>query len=120
MLGFIKLGESLLEIIGNIIVGPFKQSKDMELVMIMIVFPIICNGCQFWIIDNFLKLSTVETKEITDISLEDIDKHDTHRFSNISGQANTNKEHEINITSDNVVDFDSNNIKKGDKLINDV
>ncbi len=112
MLGFMELTEPIMEYIGNIIVGPFKQNKNVELVMIMIVFPMICNACQFWIIDNILKFSP-DNRELIEIPLDDLDKHDSRKFSNIIAH----KDENLNDTSDNIEDMD-NNVKNKDKLIN--
>ncbi len=106
------LTESFLETVGNIIVGPFKKNKDIELIMIMIVFPMICNACQFWIVDNILKLSAENSQEIIEIPLDDIDKNDPRKFSNIYDQPSNKEENLHDITSDDIVDIDDQSKNK--------
>jgi hypothetical protein len=62
----IKLLSTWLEQIGNFILSPFKSNDKVELVIVMVLCPLIINAVQFWIIDNFLKLSDDKTKELVD------------------------------------------------------
>jgi hypothetical protein len=91
MLAFIKITEPILETLGNFIVGPFKVNPDIELVMIMIVFPIVLNAAQFWMIDNILKLPDQKTQEIIEIPLEEIDKPEADKLSNHYGSPDADK-----------------------------
>jgi hypothetical protein len=50
ILAFIKITESLLEDFGNIILKPFKPNPDIELVMVMIIFPLILNAAQVFLL----------------------------------------------------------------------
>ena len=101
MLTFIKIFEPILEAIGNFIVGPFKVNPDIELVMIMIVFPIVLNAAQFWMVDNILKLPDKKTKEIIEVpeEIEMEDKPETDKLSNHYGDHKDNME--LHLTCDN-------------------
>jgi hypothetical protein len=64
--------------------GPFKFDEKFELVMVMVVFPLVVNAIQFWVIDNFLKLPDDKTKEIVDKLPESkpVEKNDAESDSN--------------------------------------
>ena len=45
---WIKIGDFVLKI--------FSKNKDIKLIMVMVIFPLLFNAFQFWIFDNLLKL----------------------------------------------------------------
>jgi hypothetical protein len=102
MLLVIEIMEPILEAFGNFVVGPFKVDPAVELVMIMIVFPLVLNAAQFWIVDNILKLPDQKTKEIIELP-EDLDKPEMDRLSNHFGDKENG---DIEITSEGVNECD--------------
>ena len=63
MLAFQKLFSSVFEYIGNGLLSPFSNEK-IELIMVMIIIPFICNILQFWVIDNILKFNPSNREEM--------------------------------------------------------
>jgi len=70
LLGFSTLMSKYLESMGNFILKPFKGDEKLELVVVMVMFPLIFNTIQFWVLDNVLKLPEDETKEVIEASPE--------------------------------------------------
>lgn len=46
MVGFVKIFAYYLEIIGNFIMKPFLSDEKLELIMVMVVFPVLFNAIQ--------------------------------------------------------------------------
>ncbi|MCQ2821752.1 MAG: STIMATE family protein [archaeon] len=57
MFGLNKLCKVPFEAVGNLVLKPFTFDDRVELVMVMIVFPVIFNIIQFWVFDEILKFS---------------------------------------------------------------
>jgi hypothetical protein len=52
-----------LEKFGNTILSPFKSNGKVKLIIVMVLFPVILNAFNFWIIDNILKFKPEKEKE---------------------------------------------------------
>lgn len=57
MFGLNHLCKTYFEAIGNFILKPFVFNHQVELLMVMIVFPLIFNAIQFWVFDEILKFN---------------------------------------------------------------
>ena len=57
MFGLNHLCKTYFEAIGNFILKPFVFNHKVELLMVMIVFPLIFNAIQFWVFDEILKFN---------------------------------------------------------------
>lgn len=75
LLIFQKLTHPFLLAIGNFVLKPFQKNVKLELIIVMVLFPLVFNSIQvwlydiifqFWVLDNILKLKpeTVKEKEI--------------------------------------------------------
>jgi hypothetical protein len=51
-----------LEKFGNTLLSPFSNGK-VKLIIVMVVFPVILNALNFWIIDNILKFKPEQDEE---------------------------------------------------------
>lgn len=51
----IYLSQNFLSPVADVLLLPFRISAELELLFVMILFPIILNSIQFWVQDNFLK-----------------------------------------------------------------
>jgi cytoskeletal protein RodZ len=52
-----------LEKFGNTLLSPFKNNGKLKLIVVMIIFPVILNALNFWIIDNILKFKPEDGAE---------------------------------------------------------
>lgn len=57
MFGLNHLCKNYFEAVGNFILKPFVFNHKVELLMVMIVFPLIFNAIQFWVFDEILKFN---------------------------------------------------------------
>jgi hypothetical protein len=55
LLGFQKATTLYLEKFGNTLLSPFSSNGKLKLIVVMVIFPVILNALNFWIIDNILK-----------------------------------------------------------------
>lgn len=58
MAGFFYLMQSQLSDFGRLMLSPLCFNPHLELFVVMVLTPLILNACQFWMQDNFLKLSS--------------------------------------------------------------
>ena len=63
LLGFQKLTKTFLEVAGKELLNPVTNGK-LELILVMIIVPFICNAVQFWVIDNILKFNPSNKEEM--------------------------------------------------------
>jgi hypothetical protein len=52
-----------LEKFGNTMLSPFKSNGKLKLIVVMVIFPVILNALNFWIIDNILKFKPEKDSE---------------------------------------------------------
>lgn len=57
MYGLNHLCKKYFEAVGNFILKPFVFDHKLELIMVMIIFPLIFNAIQFWVFDEILKFN---------------------------------------------------------------
>ena len=57
MYGLNHFCKKYFEAVGNFILKPFVFDHKLELIMVMIVFPLIFNAIQFWVFDEILKFN---------------------------------------------------------------
>ena len=57
MFGLNHLCKDYFEAVGNFILKPFVFNHKVELLMVMIVFPLLFNAIQFWVFDEILKFN---------------------------------------------------------------
>ena len=57
MYGLNHLCKNYFEAVGNFILKPFVFNHKVELLMVMIVFPLLFNAIQFWVFDEILKFN---------------------------------------------------------------
>ncbi|MCQ2816479.1 MAG: STIMATE family protein [archaeon] len=57
MFGLNRLCKVPFEAVGNFLLKPFTFNDKLELIMVMIVFPVIFNIIQFWVFDEILKFN---------------------------------------------------------------
>ena len=46
----------IFEYTAEIVLGTLKLCPDLKLVLIIIIFPVLLNSIQFWVVDNILKV----------------------------------------------------------------
>ena len=73
MFGLNRLCKVPFEAFGNFVLTPFKFNDKLELIMVMIVFPVIFNVIQFWVFDNILKFNPEggQSKDLLINAMED-------------------------------------------------
>ena len=94
LLAFVKIAKKFWENFGNFILTPFTNG-NIKLVIVMIIFPVILNGLYFWVSDNILKF--------------DVDEDDKE-MNNFYINNNENKTDINNVTIDNGINDNNNNI----------
>jgi hypothetical protein len=61
-----------LAFFGDLLLAPFAISAELELVMVMIIIPVICNSLVFWVTDSYLKFTVIK-KTVIDGAYEDME-----------------------------------------------
>ena len=61
-----------LAFFGDLLLAPFAISAELELVMVMIIIPVICNSLVFWVTDSYLKFTVIK-KTVMDGAYEDME-----------------------------------------------
>jgi hypothetical protein len=70
MLGLNLVFESVFIKVGYFILFIFMINENLELIMVMIVFPVIFNSIQFWIFDEILKLKLEPNSTLLDEAID--------------------------------------------------
>jgi hypothetical protein len=70
MLGLNLVFESVFIKVGYFILFIFMINENLELIMVMVVFPVIFNSIQFWIFDEILKLKLEPNSTLLDEAID--------------------------------------------------
>lgn len=108
LFGINRLARYPLEVFGNFILKPFFVHEKLELVMVMIVFPVIFNITQFWIFDEILKFNPTGT-DSKDLIIDAMKDEEY-------AQQNEDKATELTATSDSLNTSGNENSK--DTIVN--